>query len=70
MKKWCGHRLRVKREALVLSQGDLARACGCTSAQIGHIENNVRTPSVELLCAVAQAVREDDLDEFFTDTEE
>lgn len=49
--------MRDARQALGLSQEDIAEAAGCSRVHIGLIESGQRTPSLELLCKIAEALK-------------
>ena len=50
-------RIRTRREALELSQTDLANAIGHSPAIISHYERGERSPSLEVLRLLASALR-------------
>ena len=52
-----GKSVRSRRDALCLSQRDLARAAGTTAAAVSHIERSVRRPSASLLARIAGALQ-------------
>lgn len=49
-----GVRLKQLREAIGITQADLAAELGVSRGSIGYYENNERTPDIEFLSAVAQ----------------
>ena len=51
------NRLKVWREYRKLTLAKLANACGVSIPAISQIENNKRTPSVDLLVKLSKALR-------------
>lgn len=51
-----GSAIRARRNALQLSQRDVAHAAGTTAATISHIERGSRKPSANLLARIAAAL--------------
>lgn len=52
-----GHRLRVHREALGLSQADLATRLGVTQPCVSNWESGIRSPGIEQLVRLAETLR-------------
>ena len=51
-----GEAIRARREALHLSQEDLAFECGLHRTYISQLERGLKSPTVRVLCAIAQAL--------------
>ncbi len=51
-----GMRIRSAREKKNLTQEQLGELCSLSTAHIGHIERGTRTPSIDTLYSVAQAL--------------
>lgn len=51
-----GHRVRIRRKALHLTQENLAELVGVSVQFIGHIERGTRKLSVETLCSLCKAL--------------
>ncbi len=51
-----GGRIRSAREEKRLTQEQLGEICSLSTAHIGHIERGTRTPSVDTVCSIANAL--------------
>ena len=51
-----GARIRCAREKKFLTQEQLGEICSLSTAHIGHIERGTRTPSIDALCSIANAL--------------
>lgn len=51
-----GLRIRSAREKKHLTQEQLGELCNLSTAHIGHIERGTRTPSIDALCSIANAL--------------
>ncbi|HYQ91898.1 MAG TPA: helix-turn-helix transcriptional regulator [Candidatus Competibacteraceae bacterium] len=52
-----GHRIRVRRTDLKLTQTQLARAVGIGQGQMSHLERGNKYMSLEMLERIAQALK-------------
>jgi transcriptional regulator with XRE-family HTH domain len=52
-----GHRIKVRRAELEMSQGDLAKAIGVSQGQMSNLESGTRPMDLETLEAIAKALR-------------
>lgn len=52
-----GPNIKTRREALEISQSELARACGLAAAIISHYENGTRAPSLTAIIRLASRLR-------------
>jgi transcriptional regulator with XRE-family HTH domain len=55
--KRVGHRIRVRRVDLEMSQGDLAEALGISQGQMSHLEKGARPMDLETLEKIAQVLK-------------
>lgn len=65
MNKKLGKRIRGQREALRLSQTQLAKKLGVQASYVAYIENNQRRPSLPLVKRIARALGLDPREVFF-----
>lgn len=62
MRKWDGHRLRGERQKLLISQRDLASACGCSISFIANIERGRQSPNIDILCKIVDYLKLESVD--------
>jgi DNA-binding Xre family transcriptional regulator len=55
--KRVGHRIKIRRAELEMSQGDLASALGLSQGQVSHLEKGTRPMDLETLEAIAKALK-------------
>ncbi len=65
MNKQFGKRVREQREALALSQTQLAKKLGIQASYVAYIENNQRRPSLPLVKRIALVLNLDAKEMFF-----
>ena len=51
-----GTRIRAAREKKHLTQEQLGEICSLSAAHIGHVERGTRTPSLDAIVSIAQAL--------------
>ena len=52
-----GHRIRIRRTVLKMTQGELAGTLGISQNHLSNMENGNRTISTEILDRIAEALR-------------
>lgn len=55
--RWVGHRIKVQRAELEISQGDLAQRLGVSQSYLSYLEKGQRQITLELLERIAGALQ-------------
>jgi transcriptional regulator with XRE-family HTH domain len=55
--KRVGHRIKVRRTELDMSQGELAQALGISQGQMSYLEKGQRAMTLEMLETIARTLR-------------
>ena len=57
LRKFIGQNLRTYRKSYGLTQAELAEKVGATQQYIGFLENGIRTPSLQMLIGISNALK-------------